>query len=98
MSLHQRISGLDSISPNIPSLKYGREMEPRALQRFIEVMKPNHKNLKVTQCGLFLDSQFKFIGACPDGIVQCECCEDAVLEIKCPYSINHLSPVDADVD
>ena len=28
------------------------------------------------------------LGASPDGVVQCECCGNGVLEIKCPYMYN----------
>ena len=34
------------------------------------------------------------IGGSPDRIMTYSCCKSACLEIKCPYSINHLSPDD----
>ena len=30
-----------------------------------------------------------FIKASIDGLVECSCCEPAILEVKCPYSIRH---------
>ena len=34
-------------------------------------------------------------GASPDGVVQCECCGNGVLEIKCPYNAREHSISDA---
>lgn len=35
-------------------------------------------------CGLFIDPTGQFLGASPDGIVSCDCCEARLVEIKCP--------------
>ena len=45
-----------------------------------------HENFIVIQCGLILDPEFPFMGATPDGLVNCKCCGSGVLEIKCPFS------------
>ena len=45
-----------------------------------------HENFVVIQCGLILDPEFPFIGATPDGLVDCKCCNTGVLEIKCSFS------------
>lgn len=34
---------------------------------------------------------FPHLGASPEGIVQCECCGNGVLEIKCPYNAREHS-------
>ena len=93
----QKISGLTFINPNIPALKYGRSMEINAVNNFIDVISPSHKNFKVFESGLFLDKIDPFIGASPDRIVTCDCCFKACLEVKCPYSINYTSPKDPNV-
>ncbi|GFT82965.1 hypothetical protein NPIL_587491, partial [Nephila pilipes] len=31
-----------------------------------------------------IDAENIFLGASPDGLGMCDCCETAVLEIKCP--------------
>ena len=81
-------------NPDIPALKYGRDMEPEALQHFIQQLGTQHKNVVVSSCGLFLDHEMPFVGASPDGIVTCSCCDIKwCLEIKCPYSINFTSPL-----
>ena len=35
--------------------------------------------------GVFIKSEWLFIGASPDGIVECSCHDKGTLEIKCPY-------------
>ena len=46
----------------------------------------DHENFMVIQCGLILDPEFPFMGATPDGLVNCKCCDTGVLEIKCHYN------------
>ena len=72
-SLCQKISGLTSISPNIPALKYGRDMEQHASNACFEIFKCSHKKPRLHNCGLFLDGEQPLIGAGPDGIVECAC-------------------------
>jgi hypothetical protein len=43
-----------------------------------------HRNVVVKDCGLFIDTKFQFLGASPDGLVTCDCCGPALIEIKCP--------------
>ena len=69
----QKISGLISINPNIPGLTYGRDMEQHAFNAFFEIFKCNRRNLRLCNCGLFLDREQLFIRASPDGIVECSC-------------------------
>ena len=45
-----------------------------------------HKDLVVSQCGLYIDESRPYIAATPDGLIWCSCCGKGVLEIKCPYS------------
>ena len=91
-TVNQSISGLTYINPNIPALKYGRNMEDQAANSFFEAMKTAHKNIKLNNCGLFLDKLVPVIGASPDRIMTCDCCLPACVEIKCPYSINYTTP------
>ena len=91
-SLNEKIAGRTFTNPDIPALEYGRDMEPEALQHFIQQLRTQHKNVVVSSCGLFLDHEMAFVGASPDGIVTCSCCDIKwCLEIKCPYSIYSFS-------
>ena len=92
--LFQKISGLVFTNPNIPALKYGRSMEENAVNEFFNIKSKEHKDFKLIDCGLFLDNAKPFIGASPDRIISCSCCPRACLEVKCPYSVNFLSPKD----
>ena len=56
-SLCQKISGLTNINPNIPALKYGRDMEQHASNAFFEIFKCSHKKPRLCNCGLFLDGE-----------------------------------------
>jgi len=91
-ALNQKIAGLTFVNPNIPALKYGRDMEINAANSFDDLMKTKHKNYKSTECGLFIDKTMPYVGASPDRIMVCSCCEKSCLEIKCPYSINYTVP------
>ena len=52
---NKKVSGLTYTNPEIPALKYGREMEDIAANAFLEVMKAEHKNVVLKKCGLYLD-------------------------------------------
>ena len=52
-------------------------------------------NHHVQDSGLHINPSFPHLGASPDGIVQCECCGNGVLEIKCPYNAREHSISDA---
>ena len=89
-SSFQNVSGFTYKNPNIPALKYEREMEGHAAEKFKEVISAKeHKNLSLKQSGVFLDKTYPVIGASPDRIVKCDCHKDSCLEIKCRYSICH---------
>ncbi|XP_065894857.1 uncharacterized protein [Dysidea avara] len=61
-------------------------------------MQACHENFMVIQCGLILDPEFPFLGATPDGLVYCKCCESRVLEIKCPFSCKNKAFSEAILD
>ncbi|KAL4702617.1 hypothetical protein ACJJTC_016093 [Scirpophaga incertulas] len=64
---------------------YGKEKENEAIQQFTE-----ETGLMVSKCGLFIDKHKTFLAASPDGLVG----EDSIVEIKCPYKIVDLSPIE----
>ena len=88
------ISGLVFTNPDMPALKYGRVIEDDAANCFTEIMKKKQNNFQLHECGIYLHNKVPYIGGSHDRIVTCSCCKPACLEIKCPYSINHLSPHD----
>ena len=62
-----------------------RKHENVAQQIYYNTSKSKHNNLRLTESGLVISSQWPFIGASPDGVINCTCCRQGVLEIKCPY-------------
>ena len=54
-----------------------------------------HDTTFVSKSGLVVSTERPFLGASPDGIIQCSCCGKSVLEIKCPFVLKeaHISTV-----
>lgn len=78
---------------HVAAIKYGRAMESEARKRYIQLGKKNgHKKLEVQECGLFIVKEHGYMGASPDGLVNCECCGQGLLEIKCPLTLAHVNP------
>lgn len=48
----------------------------------------------ISKAGLFVDVEKPYIGASPDGIIQCRCCGMGSLEVKCPFSCKDKLPDD----
>ena len=63
-----------------------------ASNNFIEFIKGTHKNIKLSDCGLFVDETLPYVGASPDRSLLCSCCEKTCVETKCPYSTNYTKP------
>ena len=83
------------LDPNIPALKYGRELEAEAVQAYVNVQKSIHHQLQVDPCGLFIDSEVSCLCATPDRVVHCTCCGSGLLEVKCPLTSAGMDPKEA---
>lgn len=92
-SLLESLCSLKSNSKIIPALLYGINMEDEARQAYIkEVKQRKHQNTQVRTSGLTVLPNKAYIGASPDGLVDCACCGKGLLEIKCPISIADSAP------
>ena len=49
-------------------------------------------DIKLSDCGLFVDETLPYVSANPDILLLCSCCEKTCVEIKCRYSINCIEP------
>ena len=49
-------------------------------------------NFQIYECGLFVNPKHPALGASPDEIISCDCCEIGTLEIKCPYCSRDFTP------
>ena len=58
---------------NMPGLKYGREMEAVAKQKYLKWFEKNHRDTTYRECGLFIDDTKQYLGGPPDLIVECSC-------------------------
>ena len=65
--------------------KWSCEHERVALDSYIKANTEKHDDFEVSKSGLFLSCDWPFIGASPDGLVNCSCCGKGVVEIKCSY-------------
>ena len=77
-------SDQDSNSAKIPSLQWGLENEDIARKAYIDAVSGAHLNLSFTAAGLHINPDFPHLGASPDGIIECDCCGEGLIEIKCP--------------
>jgi hypothetical protein len=60
--------------------RWGCQHEQLALEIYSH--RSQHQNVKVSQCGLFISNDYPFLGASPDGTVECSCCGKGVCEVK----------------
>ena len=64
---------------------WGFKHEKHARDYYCKLMVGSHSAFEVNEAGLSLSTKWPFLGASPDGVVNCHCCGKGVLEIKCPF-------------
>ena len=84
-SLIKSICYPETFSFATAATKWGCKHEKQAQEMYLTANKLKHNDLSVAESGLVINSQWPFIGASPDGVINCTCCGKGVLEIKCPY-------------
>ena len=42
-------------------------------------------SVRIVRCSFYISRVHSFIGASPDALVQCNCCGEGVVEVKCPF-------------
>lgn len=67
---------------NVSAIKYGKENEKAAIEQL-----QDQEGIIIKKCSLFIDNDYVFLGASPDGIF-----DEGIIEIKCPYSARNLDP------
>lgn len=53
-------------------------------------MKDKHKNFKLCEVGFCISTEQPEFGASVDGMISCDCCGEACVEIKCPYKLQKM--------
>ena len=72
----------------MPSLEWGKNNEHNAPAAFMKLEGVKHSHPKLLPCGLFIFKSYPYIGARPNNIFTCKCCECRIcVEYKCPHSI-----------
>lgn len=66
-------------------MKYGQMAEELAKKQLKNLLEEQHVNAQLIDTDFLIDSQYGFLGATPDGMVICDCCDSALIEIKCPF-------------
>ena len=61
---------------------WGCEHEQVARDKYASLLSVSHHNFKVEESGLFISTEYPFVGASPDGLVTCACCSDGICETK----------------
>ena len=64
---------------------WGCEHESAAVDEFLEWFVVDHTDIQYCKSGLVVNEKFPFLGASPDGVVECSCHGKFLLEVKCPY-------------
>ena len=62
--------------------KWGCNHEEVARKAYGELQMVKHHNFKVSDAGFYIHPEHGFLGASPDGMVDCDCCGPGVCEIK----------------
>ena len=78
--------------------QWGCDHEKTARKEYLEQQQHVHVDLTVEDKGLVISHQYPYLGASPDGYVECACCGPRVLEIKCPFSCRDKPLLEATSD
>ena len=74
----------ESVCFKSDSTTWGCRHEEQARREYESIAQTQHIDLSISKSGLVVHVSYQFMGASPDGIINCECCGFGVLEVKCP--------------
>ena len=60
----------------------------------MEIARKKHTNFQYTASGFHVNPVYPHLGATPDGMINCHCCGEGIVEIKCPYKYQYKHPHD----
>ena len=67
--------------------EWGNTHESVARDQYEALHTVQHTDVVCQASGLCLSTAYPMFGASPDGLVQCTCCGEGLVEIKCPYTL-----------
>ena len=84
--LVKRIMGYEQSDLSyVPAINWGVQNEGLVRQQYTTMMSAGHEGFTCNLSGLWINSLYPHFGVSPNGITTCSCCEDGLLEIKCPF-------------
>ena len=90
-SLIKAVCYPESVCFKFDSTTWGCRHEEQTRREYESIAQTQHIDLSISKSGLVVHVSYPFMGASPDGIINCECCGFGVLEVKCPYSCRDTS-------
>ena len=75
-----------------PALTWGVENEDAAIEEYHQLISAEHISTSLSRTGLHINPSYPHLGASPDALIECECCGEGLVEVKCPYSIRSDDP------
>ncbi|XP_065189567.1 sushi, von Willebrand factor type A, EGF and pentraxin domain-containing protein 1-like [Sycon ciliatum] len=75
--------------------QWGCDHEQKAIDNYSEHASATHQKVEVLPSGFVIHPDYPYRGATPDSLVQCSCCGNGVVEVKCPYGWRDSSLHDA---
>ena len=84
-SLVKKICYPDKVLFSSVQTKWGKEKESQAKEMYRTICEKEHDNFAIRECGIFVPTEYPFMGATPDAMVNCVCHGSGCLEIKCPH-------------
>ncbi|XP_014676996.1 PREDICTED: uncharacterized protein LOC106816868 isoform X2 [Priapulus caudatus] len=97
-SLVKKICTAQPVPLRAPAVQWGREHEDTAFQQYTSSHRGSHTRCTTSKAGFTIAQTHPFLGASPDGIVNCSCCGEGLIEIKCPYIYRDVTVADATED
>ncbi len=84
-SLIQQICYPELTKFSTSATRWGCDHEKNARDIYFQEMKKYHENFSIVESGLWINSDYPYIAASPDGLCYCQCCGYGCIEVKCPY-------------
>ena len=66
--------------------QWGILNEPVARNKYKTAAAKKHKDFRLNETGIVLSTQYPYLGASPDALVECSCCGKGIAEFKCTWS------------
>ena len=91
--IYKKMCTLDTVSFSSAATAYGKSMEKVALDQYSIQYRNDHiQPVGVDPCGLYVSKSCPYVGGSPDGTINCKCCGNGIVEVKCSFTHQHDTP------